>query len=622
MQPTQKLIRAALGGLALLTVLAGRTAFAANAPAQASEFGAPLIVNGKRIPDDEIKRFLIYTVGRNLIAVHKFGLIVDDELRQRAWRAATKEADEARASDAAMSEERLAEVRDGAYQRRLAALRAQFAVSDEAFEEERHRKVHEFEERYPVLDTDAEIARAFGSKEEFERQLRQQMLFDAVFLPINPAEWPDVTVQAFLADPVGGDLLLEDAKVSYQMRMDTMEQRELDRLPPDDDLLLNIHRQIVRDAIYQLVDFRTAADGLPPDQILWADASGDGEADLELSTAQMWAEVKPLVVERDVRQAKRWWALYTAAHDRMVEDGMLLDPGECDAVMAEYASGYDELVFSVEAAVVQTNGFPAMEVFRPYYCLLKGYERKVMPELIDANGVATEKLKAHLPVARMIYGLGQVDTEVLLVSAYDIGKNKWKEDGWRRAEAKANALMEQIESHRSEYAESRKQEKLNEAMGTPGAPSISLPDAAVFWSQLLDDNSDWWDPPPPAKGGKQADVTYKKSGRFGMKYRNDLLGFMGETPFHDFLHGGTLTDYAFFEQDPGTVSGPFCGPLGYYIVKVVRRTSPTRPVSPNEPAHLERLLEDYFRVAFRDNCQDALRQADVQGLPERCGTDA
>lgn len=615
----QKPMRAAVGGLALLAVLASRTAVAGTAAEETSVFGEPLIVNGKRIPDDEIKRFLIYTVGKNLVSVHKFGLIVDDELRQRAWRAGTQEAEEARAADASMSDERFEEVRSGAYKRRLEALRAQFAVSDEAFEEERHRKVHDFEEKYPVLDTDAEIARAFGSKEEFARQLRQQMLFDAVFLPTNPADWPDVTVQAFLADPVGGDLLLEDAKVSYQMRMDTMIERELDRLPPDDDLLLNIHRQIVRDAIYQLVDFRTAADGLPSDLILWADASGDGEPDLVLTTEQMWAEVEPLVVQRDVIEAKRWWALYTAAHDRMEQEGMLLEPDECEAAMAEYEASNTEQTFSVELAVVQTNGFPAVEVFKPYYCLLKGYEKKHMPELIDAQGQATQKLKDHLPVARMIYGLGQVDTEVLLVSAFDIGKNKWKEDGWRKAEAKADALMQQIEDHREEYAEAKKQEKLNEARGTNGAPAITVPDPAVFWSQLLDDNSDWWDPPPPTKG-KQTDLIYKKSGRFGMKYRNDLMGFMGESAFHDFLFGGTLTDFAFFEQDPGTVAGPFCGWQGYYIIKVVRRTSPSRPLSPNEPGHLERLLEDYFRVAFRDYCQDALREADVKGLPERCSS--
>lgn len=619
--------RAALGASALLALLACNTAYAqagdareasATTAGQASEFGEPLIVNGKRIPDNEIKRFLIYTVGKNLVAYHKLGLIVDDELRQRAWRTAVQEAEEAQAGDASMSEERLAEVRNGVYERRLAELRAQYAVSDEAFEEEYHRRVHDFEEKYPILDTDAEIARAFGSKHEFTRQLRQQMQFDAVFLPENPADWPDVTVQAFLADPGGGDLLLEDAKQSYEMRSQLMVDRELDRLPPDDDLLLNIHRQIVRDAIYQLVEFRTAAHGLPDDLVLWADATGDGQADLTVTTEQLWEEVEPLVVERDVRDAKRWWALRTAAEDRMEEEGILLDPAECQAVMDEYESSYTELTFSTEMAVVQQNGFPAVEVFRPYHCMLKGYERAHMGELLDEEGTPTEKLAAHLPIARMIYGLGQVDTEVLLVSAFDIEKNRWKENGWQNAEKKADALLEQIEKHREEYAESKKQEKLSQAMGKPAGPAVTVPDAAVFWSQLLDDNSDWWDPPPPTKG-KQTDLVYKKAGRFGLKYRNDLMGFMGETPFHDFLWGGLLTDYAFFEQDPGTVAGPFCGPLGYYIIKVVRRVPPSRPLSVSEPKHVERLLEDYFRVAFRDYCQEALRQADVQGLPERCG---
>ena len=135
-----------------------------------------------------------------------------------------------------------------------------------------------------------------------------------------------------------------------------------------------------------------------------------------------------------------------------------------------------------------------------------------------------------------------------------------------------------------------------------------------FWSLMLDDHSDYWDPPPPATGRPGSSVGFKMKGRFGDRYRNDLESMVGESHFHHFLYGRSITDQAFFEQQIGTVAGPFAGPMGYYLTRVMKRTPPTRPLNVQNEKHAELLRDDYIRHALIGYCEEALQQAKITGL--------
>jgi len=110
-------------------------------------------------------------------------------------------------------------------------------------------------------------------------------------------------------------------------------------------------------------------------------------------------------------------------------------------------------------------------------------------------------------------------------------------------------------------------------------------------------------------------VGMKMKGRFGPHYRNDLISFIGETYFTEWVTGTSITDYVFFEQAEGTVAGPFKGPQGYYITRVLRRTPPTRGLNLSEPKHVELLRDDYLRYYFNRYAREAVEQADVKGFP-------
>jgi hypothetical protein len=129
----------------------------------------------------------------------------------------------------------------------------------------------------------------------------------------------------------------------------------------------------------------------------------------------------------------------------------------------------------------------------------------------------------------------------------------------------------------------------------------------------MDSHSEFWDPPPPEKG-RASTVGMHNRGRLGEKYRNDLQGYLGETPYSHWVKGRSLTDTAFFDVPEGVVKGPYKGPLGYYLLRVNRRKPPTYPLNLSEPKKLQLLKDDYLRVAFVDYAREAVEKAEVKGF--------
>jgi hypothetical protein len=171
----------------------------------------------------------------------------------------------------------------------------------------------------------------------------------------------------------------------------------------------------------------------------------------------------------------------------------------------------------------------------------------------------------------------------------DIGHFRWKKNGWEEARWKAQALREEYDRD-----------------PTPQT-----------WSRLMDSNSEYWDPPPPeahdGKQQKQSDIGYKKKGRFGPRYRNDLIFYVGETPYSEWVTGESISDHMFFDQAEGTVDGPFRGPLGWYLTRVNGRNPPLRPVDLKDPKQMQLLRDDYLRWSFRKYTQEAVARAKVSG---------
>ncbi len=567
----------------------------ASSQATSTEFGPPLVVDGVPITELDIKRLLIYGKGRPSLEWRRVNALIDDEVARRVAQGANP---------------------------------ARYEVSEAAFRRAHDHKANDFKERFPTLDLDVEIARSYASVPWYERELRMELRFDLVFVPDDPDEWPEVTFESLRAE--AGDILIDDFRQSYERRANfwANELAEWEakvaagedagpepQITPEDSMYRGILRQIVRDALFETVDTQTALDGLPPHLIATMDFDHDGKPEQTWTTEELWQDVKSVISERDVHDAKLFLAKIAASRNRMQREGFLLAPEEVDAALDEAAKSFQSSPFNLQGVVVGSHQFPSLESYAPYFGLLESWKRKVEPRLLSpAEGGLAPELREHLERANRIMGLGQVSAEVLLVSAFDFPNNRWIENGWEKARERAEWLKSEYQANERRFNEQRQKRTEAAARGEElPAEENALP-PSDFWSLMLDDHSDYWDPPPPATGRPGSSVGFKMKGRFGERYRNDLESMVGESHYYHFLYGRSITDQAFFDQQIGTVAGPFEGPMGYYLTRVMKRTPPTRPLNVQNEKHAELLRDDYIRHALIGYCEEALQQAKVTGL--------
>jgi hypothetical protein len=519
---------------------------------ETSIFGAPLFVNDQRVRDDEIKLALIYGPGRMALELRKIGLIIEEEIA-----------------------------------RQVKAGRARPVISDAEFETEYQYWVDEFTQCYPMLDIGGEICRAYRSVDGYRDFLRQQMLFERVFLPEDPAQWPRTTLESVRDDPAAGEALITEEKESYAKRL-AQAGGDPKKLPRGDAVMREFLRQIVREALFDRIEFKTQPDIGDSKLALWADTNGDGKPELAVTIDALWEKVSDTVTDTEIQEAKQWCITARATRDRLASEGGLLSKREAEEALVDLVTGLAGTATSLEQLATKTYEFPSLESFREYYALQKGFERLIAPRLADGpNGELAPALKQHFERANKVMGLGMVDAEVLLVSAMDIPRFRWKKDGWSEARRKAQRLREEYEKD-----------------PTP-----------EHWSRLLDQHSEYWDPPPNARGngGWSSDRVHKRQGRFGSRYRNDLIRYVGESSYTEWVTGESITDWVFFDQPENSITGPFRGPLGWYLTRVTRRTPPSRPLKLDDPDHRRLLREDYLRHAFVEYSKEAVARAKIRG---------
>ena len=578
-----------------------------------SMFGEPLYVNEKRVTDEDIKLWLIYGPCRLQLDMYKIGLILDDEIGRQAKEAAEKAIAAQEKEKPYGSKDLRGKAMADELKKQLSLLHEKYDIKDKEFADEYQDTIDDFHKTYPVLNIPAEISRAFRSVEWYGEQLRQTMLFDRVFLPANPDEWPAVTLESMRAD-TPGDIWYNDAKTSYEARKKRAEQNA-GKLPKEDTIYLQLTRQIVRDAMFHLMDFRTAPDGIAPGLAFWADANGDGKPEVEVTIDQLWNKVADTVTPTEVAEAKQWFVTTMATRDRLEKDGGLLSPADCKKSIDEMTKGYEGGSYSLELLATKTYYFPSVENYVEYHCLREGFHKLIAAKLEPGpGGDISPALREYFDRANKVMGLGQVDCEVMLVSAMDMPNFKWKPDGWAKARTLANEVKAQIEQNQKDYNDQRAKAAAAQASGKEYKPEKEILEPYRFWSQMIDDHSEYWDPPAPEGPGKRgSDVGMKKRGRFGPKFRNDLINFVGENVYTEWVMGGAITDSMFFDQAENSVAGPFKGPLGYYLTRVNRRTPPTRPLNLAEPKHVELLRDDYLRWAFIQYAKEAVASAKLKG---------
>jgi hypothetical protein len=588
---------------------------AASAPAASlqapsdSILGKPLIVDGHRITDMEVKRFLCYGRGYNALDSRRLGVLIrqERELRQYESRNSIAAERHAGASFESLTAEQQAEV-DVAVASALA-----YMEYDEV-EYTRRIEVHrdKFTERYPSLDLDTETRRAYESVAWYNDQVRQTLEFETMFFPGHPDDWPEITREAIHQGSPNFDLIADYAQ-HYQWRLEAAEEAG-EPIKREEEMMMSLLRDYVMKALASLVEIKTQTDGLPAEALMTIEGGGFSET---LKTEDVFQEMQHVFSPADVYDAKMFLALEYVAKKKLIEAGALRDREEFLAEIRQMQADLEGSMFNWDFLALDGHQFPSIVAYNEHAYLVESYKTLIASQITRTeNNNLTPELQAHLPRANVIMGLGRARADVLLISAFDFPRYQWKSDGWAGSDETSGAVRQEIDDYIDYIIEqaNEKQSALEE--GRNYVKPEDLVGFDQFWSNLLDLKSEYWDPPLPVSGKMPPAMGLKNKGRFTGEAttRNDFRRFVGESPYSEYLHDLSVTDQIFFEMEPGTVGGPYKGTRGYYIVYLKERLAPTNPIDPFTDRHFNMLTDDFARTSFQAFAHQALEEAEVSGL--------
>ncbi len=563
-----------------------------------SEFGDPVTVNGVRISDLAIKRYLVYGPGRNALDARKLQILMDHERKLRRTEVREQILDKGEDLD------------DAALEAAVDARMKDFDYDPGAVTRRLEKEKASFTERYPSLSYETELRRAYRSGDWYRDQVRQTTEFDQLFFPGHPDTWPALSIEAINLGSPQVDLIADYQK-EYERRLQvSIETGE--PIVPEQEMMMQILRDFVMSALWSLAEVKTGSDGIPENLVMIIDG-GDWTAEIE--TDDVYGEMKEYFSVQDIEDAKLALALMEAARQKLTAADVLIDIDEFRVTVDNQREAMAPSMFNFDFMALQGHGFPSPEAYEEHFHLVESY--KALHEDIfqdQPEGGLHPKLQEHLPIANGIMGLAKCHADTLLVSAFDFLNYDWKEDGWQAAYDRALKIRSQIDAQLAKAAENEKARALAAQTGQPFASDLMPFDR--WWTDFLRQNSDFWDPPLPAVGKGPPEFGLKNYGAFRDQAmtRNDMKRAIGESEYEHYLSDFAVVDTMFFDMEPGTVAGPFRGPQGYYIIYLKARSAPTNPLNLQTENHKAMLREDWLRKSFQAYCHEALGAAELTGL--------
>ena len=482
--------------------------------------GAPLVIHDDVVPFADIKKAIVLGgPGQTVLGLAKLQVWADEELA-----------------------------------RRIAAGEEAIVVTDEDVEAAIQEQEEQLKEEYP--DGDVTLRDLVPQPEKLHDRLKTIELFNRLFLPDDPSEFPQITIDALSATDVGQALLKE------------MQGTELRDTNP---LLEGVLFEEVLKYLESTSDVVEGED-LPVELALRVNGK-------DVLVEDLWKEVGPTISEVDVRKAKQWLVNMRLLREDLERAGLWLTPEQALAKYKEHSDPYVGGMLSQENIALAFKKFPSLRAYRDFRHAYDSFRQKIQAELTPEN------LKAFADRrTRALIGQCLVDVDVILLSAYDFKGQRWKPDGWADARRRAE------ETSRAIAADPAK------------------------WDEILEANSDFYDQPIAASQQGRDDIDRKNKGRFRSRTRNPLMGALDESEYWGFLNGKTITDFVCFEQTPGTIANPIRGPYGYYIPRLLRRTAAPPSATLSEADLLEMADQDYTMFRMTEHAQELIRKNQVYGL--------
>ena len=466
-----------------------------------------LKVNGKQLDAREVMREAVYLAGGKLV--------------------------EAKVANFFITEEVMKQVQSG---RRKAE---DFVVTDEEVLEKLAPMKTEFETKNPGVDFWEVVRSQYGlSRETFLEQRKEAELFDRVFFPGAPRDWPDITKEAIKAQTQSdqGPRFLEQLEKATE---GTDEKGNPKKLP---DFWVNMMRQFVQKGLRSWSDIRYASNGLSSEIVLKVN-------DLEWKTADAFDFVKKGLYVQDLERAMQEVAVREALKQELVAKGAFIGDEDFQRRYDEYRQPYDSTPFTVEVIATRFKGYPCLEAFRARWRLIASFSDLIKAEINDEN------LQKHADSRAAFFADGQVDVSLIPFQGRNPKTGAWEPDGMAKAKTRCEAVFAALEKKE------------------------------MTFDQVLDKHAEFFS-------------NDEKRGRLGLLPLNQLRQQLRESEFTQLLDGFSLAEFLFFDGEVGKTIGPIASADGWFIARINTRTPARRKIDVKNERERELVKEDYITTRF------------------------
>lgn len=570
----------AFAGAPLVPAAAQETAKPATDPV----LGDPLVINGDVVPTAEIKRQIIFgPLGVEILRLQRLKIFVEQEIAREVEAGADPAKFQVAQSDI-----------DNAIAEAKKQIDQVYAGQDV-----------ELDQLYPTTDP------------SWLENVKLTQQFNRVFLPDNPHDFPQTTIDALEAGAQEGASLYTHMINDWDTRQGS-PAAETD--PVGKAMLAMITNQTVIKHLESTADIVDDKDRLPAGVAMRVNG-------VDMMIDDLWQRILPRLTDHEVEMAKRWIVNTRLLEEGLRESGHWLSDEQFEEAYEAYTAPYKDSPFSIESIAVRFQKFPTVEAYKSYYRIsesMKGrirYDMRNAIERKDGEDMHAEaRAKAERLVAegntenvdeleRQLYeellqdkvdqrwdeqlvrtsatrtsrlaGDARIQADIILVSAYDFARKRWKENGWEEAEARTKRLVKDL--------------------------ADNLP-----WNDAVERYSDFYDAPVPT--GQASQVSLNNKGRFRSIARNELMKRLEESVYSGFVFGETLTDYIFFEMPVGPIQDPIKGPYGYYVTKLYTRGGPKRMLDFENPDHRDLIEQDFVALKVQQYLGRLIEENEVYGI--------
>jgi hypothetical protein len=428
----------------------------------------------------------------------------------------------------------------------------QFKVTDDDVLLDLEPKMAEFTVKYPNVNFWEAVRTQYGlSQDTYMEQRKQAIVFDRVFFPGNPQEWPAITREAIMAKTESGQ------GQQFLEQLDKAAEPGPDGKPrPLPDFWVQMMRQFVQQALRNWSDIKYASHGLPSDTVVSVN-------DLQWSTSDAFEYIRKGLFVQDLERAMQEVVVREALRQELQKNNCYVSDDEFLSRYEAYRQPYDTTPFTVEVIATKFKGYPCLEAYRARWRLITSFSDYIADDFTDEN------LQAHADKYAAFFGDGNVSLDVIPFLARDPSTAAWIPGGMEAAAKRCEDVFAKLQS------------------------------GEVDFDKALMESGEFF-------------MNDEKKGRLGYLPLNQVKQQFRETEFTQLLDGFSVSEWLFFDAEVGKTHGPIRGSDGYYIVRVNARTPARKRMDVKNERQRELVREDYLSHRFMDWAGEVIAKTKVE----------